>query len=354
MNDKVITLAPDSPLNKMLDLIANVASRKIPGVSVVLELRQAYAKIREEIHQDRMLDFALGLRDLGIDKDNFDLSSECFSAIVTKLLLDDEKRKTEFYIKLTIELARSDLDPDLKIYYINTLSELTGADIDFARKLYIRQTVPLRGYTSLEDAELALTSSKQGITLKSLHKLINHGLLDENRSGDIRAKPLYNMTDELKTLISYLFHPDDLVPSAIGDNQKEAFDVIIIDHYKSLDNLYITQIRDTLTNKQISVGIVQHNDDYRLQKTAKLYIYNNAMTHYSGSRSKEYIQVFVLFDPASDTLKLSHSGERSFKIEKENYFGAIRNSADARKALLNTLSSVTDYVVGYLKKPEHP
>lgn len=71
-----------------------------------------------------------------------------FSAIVTKLLLDDEKRKTEFYIKLTIELARSDLDPDLKIYYINTLSELTGADIDFARKLYIRQTVPLRGYTS--------------------------------------------------------------------------------------------------------------------------------------------------------------------------------------------------------------
>lgn len=89
-------------------------------------------------------------------------------------------------------------------------------------------------------------------------------------------------------------------------------------------------------------------------KTAKLYIYNNAMTHYSGSRSKEYIQVFVLFDPASDTLKLSHSGERSFKIEKENYFGAIRNSADARKALLNTLSEVTDYVVGYLKKPEHP
>ncbi|CAK9887191.1 MAG: hypothetical protein XXXJIFNMEKO3_LKCDNKCA_00139 (plasmid) [Candidatus Erwinia impunctatus] len=96
MKDKMITLAPGSHLNKMLDLLADVALRKIPGGAVVSELRQAYTKIREEIHQDRMLDFALGLQDSGIDKDNFDLSPECFSAIVTKLLLDDEKRKQNF------------------------------------------------------------------------------------------------------------------------------------------------------------------------------------------------------------------------------------------------------------------
>ncbi|CAK9887190.1 MAG: hypothetical protein XXXJIFNMEKO3_LKCDNKCA_00138 (plasmid) [Candidatus Erwinia impunctatus] len=190
--------------------------------------------------------------------------------------------------------------------------------------------------------------------LKSLHKLINHGLLDENRIGDIRAKPLYNMTDELKTLISYLFHRDDLIPTAIDENPKEPFDVIIIDCYKSLDNLYITHIRDTLTNKDISVDIVQYKDDYRLKKNAKLYIKNKIMERISGSMSTKYMQVFVLCDPDSDTLKQSHSGERVFEIEEDNFIGAVSNRATARKALLTTLTKVTDYVVGYLKKPEHP
>ncbi|WP_017802551.1 hypothetical protein [Winslowiella toletana] len=349
---KIVTLAKGSSMNKMVDELAAIIARKIPGVSLAAEVLQCYSKMRDDQLQNRFLDFVMGIRDAELNIELDDLTAECFDAIVTKLLRDDEKRKTKYYTRLAIGLAKSGLGADDKIYYINTLSELTGADIDFAKKLYISQTIPLCGYTSLREAEGKLTSSKQGIIKKSLRQLINYGLLEEDRSGEIKKNSYYNMTDELANLVSFIFSHEELDPQNVGEIQKEAFDVIIVDHMHSVDNLYIEYVKDFLTQKKFSVGVVKPRDDFKLQKTAKLYINNVIARATVAHTEKEFIQIWVARDPDTSSTKLV-SPDRAFsKIEME-IFCALKNSpSNAKTSLLKSLTEVAEYTSMLLRKPE--
>lgn len=347
MKHKILRLAPESGMSKMIDLIVNVVANNIPGFDAASELLKGYANIREQINQNRILDFALGLQVKGLDINNFNLSPECFSAIVTRLLLDDEKRKTEFYVKLTIKLAQSELDADQKIYYINTLSDLTGADIDFARELYIRKTIPLSGYMPGRDAELELTSMKQGIILKSLNKLISYGLLFEDRTGTMRSNPFYGMTNELNTLISYLFHPTELNPIVIGKQEKEKFDVIIIGN--SADKPHHSYLINALKGRTLSVSTVEREDrSYQSLKISQIYIQYNAL---KGPNGGAYTTIFVLQTPDADITKLVLPN-RKFQVDKEYFKPGEQVWTGSREGLLRMLDDVANYVASLLEQKE--
>ena len=106
---------------------------------------------------NRIRDYLLGLSDYTREQMDGDLSSGELLAILRRLQEDDEAGKTHFYVRLTVSLAECNLDANQRMHFLRMLSALTLFQIQYARELFIRKTVPLRGYSSLEQTERALT-----------------------------------------------------------------------------------------------------------------------------------------------------------------------------------------------------
>ncbi len=106
-----------------------------PHIQAAEQMFKLFSEINAEMCRDRFNRYIMGIGE--ICEDEVDISREHFSALVKKLVLDDEDKKTEYYIRLTVSLARSSLSDDEKMFFIHTLSELTCFDIEYARKLYI-------------------------------------------------------------------------------------------------------------------------------------------------------------------------------------------------------------------------
>lgn len=55
------------------------------------------------------------------------------------------------------------------------VSALTLHQIDYARELYIRKTIPLQGYDTEEVTERELTGRTDGMSRQALNTLLNWG-----------------------------------------------------------------------------------------------------------------------------------------------------------------------------------
>lgn len=84
-----------------------------------------------------------------------EIPPEDFLAVIHKLLQDDEDAKVWLYVHLCVALARSTLDRDTRLNYLRITSELTISQIHFARELYLRNGIPLKGYLSTDAVQFA-------------------------------------------------------------------------------------------------------------------------------------------------------------------------------------------------------
>lgn len=341
--DELMAIVGDKRVATFIKLIAEETA---PG-KATKAFRQGYRaliKLEHEQRQNRLADFIMG-----IAKDNAeipDIPPEDFLAVVRKLLQDDEDEKVWRYVRLCVMLARSTLDPDTRLYYLRMTSELTVSQINFARELYLRNGIPLKGYRSTDAAQSELTSAENGMTLRALSTLSNWGLLRAINGLDGRVS--YALTPDMQQLMELLFSPQDLTAEAIGRKAKDTPDVIIVNHIKSVNDLLLTHFRQTLEKKGLSVEVVERNDNFREMMHARCYITNHLHNGKSTyGQSEEYVNMCVLQHP-DDSITKFENPNRKFQVTKDSFWGKGPGQYGGADLLIKELDKMAAYVVGWL------
>ena len=316
--------------------------QKIPVYGDYLEVMQKVRNTVTALETDRRCQrleaYMLGLS--ACYEEELSLQSEDFHAVLRRLLQDDESDKTALYTRLTISLSRSDMPRDNRLHFIRLVSELSRSQTEFARAFYLRQTVPLKGYLSTEEAVRELTDREEGMTQRAISALVSRGLLREQRNATL----LYEGTDDLGTLMELVYSAEERLPQATGNAAKDTPDVIIIRHIRSAEDLYIVHLSAAMRARGLSVEVVERNSDHRKMKQARCYIFNNRSTVHDRGREQKYINVYVLQHPDADTLKLTHP-DRAFDMEEDLFLGTGRLQADAPAQVRKLLDNVAGWVV---------
>ncbi|HBL8851928.1 TPA: hypothetical protein LTW35_004644 [Enterobacter hormaechei] len=341
--DELMAMKEDKRLATLIKLIVEETALG----KAAKAFRQGYRaliKLEHEQRQDRLAAFIMG-----IAKDNAeipDIPPEDFLAVVHKLLQDDEDAKVWRYVRLCVMLARSTLDPDTRLYYLRMTSELTLAQILFARELYLRNGIPLKGYLSTEAAQSDLTSAENGMTLRALSTLSNWGLIKARNV--VGALPIYDLTPDMRQLMELLFSPQDLTAEEIGKEAKDTPDVIIVDHIKPVNDLLLTHFRQTLEKKGLSVEVVERNSNFREMKSARCYITNNYYDkHPSHGAVKHYVAMNALRHPDNSTTQIEHP-DKQFLVAKDSFTGRGSGKYRGADLLIQELDKLAAYVVGWL------
>lgn len=316
-----------------------------PHIEAAEKMFTLFSEINATTCRDRFNRYIMGIGE--ICDDEVDITREHFSALVKKLVLDDEDKKTEYYIRLTVSLARSSLNDDERLFFINVLSELTCSDIDYARKLYVATNVPVKGFKTSESAQLSITSQKKAMSLRSLNKLISSGLAYEDRTGEVKANPNYKLTSDLESLLGFIFHPDDLKPTALSIESKEEYDVIIMDSGISCHGLYPNIIYRQLRAAGIKVCI-EKNENCISDKLAKFFICArtaNAMNGQGQWKSYGEISVLTNLDNRNNSFV-----ESEFKeiVDREHFSTRVDDSSFDASKLNTALNNVATFVLGRL------
>lgn len=319
-------------------------------VSATEKFIQGIAGIEREQRLERLETFLLGLnRDYD---ETVEYREEDLLPVIRKLATDDEKSKTEYYTRLSVTLGRtplSEMPDDKRYHFIRLVSTLTSYQIRFARELKIRQTEPVRGSASSEEAELALTSQDSGIAIQAVRALQNAGLLKERAAPDTwkgsPSTPLYETTSDFDTLMSLVFHPDDFAPEFVGLTRKEISDIIIVGTYGFIDNLYSTYLPDALRRAGINAKTVDNNNDHLMTDWAPLYLHTGQYTH----GNDEYVEVHLTQEGTrprlNETVKYY-----TCRFDKKTYVQPRSRSSDDVKKFCKEMDRVVSCVIAQLKE----
>lgn len=341
-----------TPISKLFRELAVESAKSIPAiggmVSATEKLCRGLAAIEQEERENRMKAYVTGVaRDYNED---IEFREEDVLSVMHKLGADDEASKTEFYIRLTINLGRTGIDIlplSQRYHFIRMISELTHYQIHFARELQIRKTVPICGFVSFDEAELKLTQQDNGMILQAVSTLKNWGLITDIQERP-RAKPieyqLYSLKRDFKILIDLLFHREDLIPEAVGLSPKKNVDIIIASPYGSVDNFYEQYITNILNSKGFTVETESAKSNHLHEKIARVYLHTALLT----DNYKEYIQVYV----SKSGISSEEETLRKFKIEKEVYTRNRNNSSYLKANLREKLDLVIETVLTNLKKAD--
>lgn len=287
--DKFLKKAYPAILKKLVELIpiGNIATTTF---DLINEGKRA-------IDNDKFHNFIMGIQEY--DEGDIDLSNESFIALVKRLYLDDESSKTDMYARLAVELAKSNLNPHEKIYYINILSNLTYTDIQLAKKYIAYESNHIIGFKDITEQLLSITKTTSGIELKSINSLLSNGLIyEENETVKV-----YKVSDELIKFTSMIFSFEEINSNEYGIQFKEQYDVLIINH-----GIYNEGRGDWLINElqkiNISAKVIDSKEVDNFEYHGKYFL--NHIVSKTGNEEKI---IFELFN--------------GYEKYKENNFGVI-------------------------------
>lgn len=311
-------------------------------VSVGEKVLTSFHQLQENTRRERLIGYLAGLHH--IRREDLPIRQDDLLAVIRKLQEDDEWAKLEYYVRLTVSLAESDLSEEMRYHFITMISGLTCFQIEFARALYIRKTIPLKGYLSCEEAERALIYQKNGLTIRAVTSLTAWGLIREyrERGTNVQAEPPYELMEEMTTLMTLLFHPDDLQPAAINLEAKATADVILIRGTGPDSSLYETYLQSALREAGLTVKVVEHKSDHRHHTYAPLYIQTRLQEASDGSRDR-YISICMTRSPERPPIKLE-SPDGSFNIPEAIFRQTASDKGPAKQKLREKLGSVVWYV----------
>ena len=308
--DELMALGREGTFTEVFSKLATMVLKSAPGGEPVFELAQVLAKREINERQRRLQSFVMGVVMDEQYNETVELREQDVIPVIRKLAGDDEAAKTEYYIRLTVALGRTPLSTmpdDLRYHFIRLVSSLTCFQIEFARELKIRKSVPVRGSFTLEEAELELTGQDSSMVMQAVRSLQNAGLLKE-KARDVNVTwsglegltgPLYDTTTDFEILIGLLFHPDDFEPETVGLNRKVLSDIIIVGQPTFIDNLYATYLPEALRKKGVKVEIVDNSEWHRSTHWAHLYLH--AVLHNENDR--EFIKLHLTREGNNPTSK---------------------------------------------------
>ncbi len=319
------------------------------AVSATEKFIEGIAEIERETRLARLEMYLMGLN-CNYDEDA-EFRQEDMRSIIKKLAVDDEDAKTEYYTRLTLKLGRktlSDMPSDIRLHFIRTVSTLTRYQIEFAREMKIRKTVPIYGTVSLEEAEVLHTGQSSGMAMKAVRALQNEGLLKEAprppRAGP-PAEPLFDFTHDFNELMELLFHPADFEPEAIGFKRKDVSDIILVGSRHFIDNLYVTYLPTALHKAGINAKMVNSDDNHLSTEWAPLYLHTNI----HDDNGTKFIKLY-----------LTREGKRPIVNQTVNYINCRfeeriygRNKSNSQREVdffLKEMDRVVRCVVGQMKE----
>ncbi|KFX06206.1 hypothetical protein KP22_10190 [Pectobacterium betavasculorum] len=356
-SEELLAIKNDRALSKVASRTFWAAVKKIPVAGDLLEiLGEALAGLADrerDFRQRRLEDYICGL--IEINRKDLDIQDDDLLVAIRRVIQDDEVGKAEYYARLTVRMVESEVDMRDKLHFLSMLSELTCSQIEYALAFYIRDTVPLCGYPDCASAVNEWVSQSDGRSLRARSNLVSWGLLQEEQlvAGlDGASGIAYRRTEDLERMITFLFEETDRQPNVIGKQTKAAFDVIIIDHMKSTDDLYLEHLRLKLEKAQLSVDIASRTSDHQVQKIARLYVWNNLLKDNSPGINKEFVQIKILDAPPSVGMPRSDS-LRTFKLELEqfnNNENPNRQCAGSTAELIKVLDMVADRLITLLRQ----
>lgn len=334
IQNEVADIYNDKGIREILGKVVKSGLKKMPGVGTVLTLLdegyQAVMDMEQKQRHARVEDFVTGIAKTLPDQ--ADISAEDFLAVLRKVLQDDEKSKIWFYVRLLVKLGTGTLDRDTRFHLIHLTYNLTFKQIMFSRELYLRKTLELRGYNTREDAELELTSTKNGMTQRAIFTFTNWGLIREDRTGDIRRDPLYILNDEMNTLINLLFDERDLHANVIDKELKDRPDVVILTSIKSDGNLYETELPQALEKQGLKVVILPNNSEHEKETLGGIYVELSTESRQQHYRDEIFTCVGVRITPDKNGDKLVN-----VRINQAIFNGSnkLKTSLDPLRAQLN-------------------
>lgn len=343
-------------LRKLWIELATEAAKGTPIVGGMVtaadRLLRGLAAVEQEERENRLKAYVLGLEtDF---RDDIEFREMDVLPVMRKLAQDDETAKTEYYTRLTLNLGRTSIETlpsDIRYYFIRMVAGLTCYQIEFARELKIRKTVPVCGTLSLEEAELGQTTREGGMVLQTVNTLKNWGLLKVMMQPPHAKKPeglLYEFTQDFDTLMGLLFQKDDFEPKWVNLQAKEKVDVIITEPYGSVDNLFEKHISTLLSRAGFTVTVELKNSHHLHEKIGRLYVQTGIL----NKNDKEYIQVYI----TRTGIPHYESPEgilRKFILEKEFYSRYENNSIYAIQKLKDELNRIADVIQILLSAEPH-
>lgn len=287
--DKFLKKAGSTILRKVIE--------SVPGGDIATTAFDLINEGKRAIDNDKFHNFIMGIREY--DEGDIDLSNESFIALVKRLYLDDESSKTDMYARLAVKLAKSNLNPHEKIYYINILSNLTYTDIQLVKKYIAYESNHIIGFKDITEQLLSITKTTSGIELKSINSLLSNGLIyEENENVKV-----YKASDELIKFTSMIFSFEEIDLNDYGIQLKKQYDILIINH-----GIYNEVRGDRLINElkkiNISAKIVDSDEVDNFEYHGKYFL--NYIVSKTGNEEKI---IFELFN--------------GYEKYKENNFGVI-------------------------------
>jgi hypothetical protein len=323
------------------------------GVSATENFIKGIAEIERET---RLARFEMYLCGLGCNYDeDAEFRQEDMLSIIKKLAVDDEDTKTEYYTRLTLKLGRkalSDMSSDIRLHFIRTVSTLTRYQIEFARELKIRKTLPLYGTVSFEESEVLHTGQASGMAMKAVRALQNEGLLKEAarppRAGP-PAEPLYDFTPDFNTLMELLFHPADFEPETIGLKCKDMSDIILVGSRHFIDNLYVTYLPGALLQAGINAKMVSSDDNHLITDWAPLYLHTNI----HDDNGTKFIKIYLTREGKHPTVNQTVN-YINCRFEERIYGRQKSNSQREVEFFLKEMDRVVSCVAGQMKEINNP
>ncbi|MHB9323104.1 hypothetical protein ACP3TG_29080 [Phytobacter diazotrophicus] len=311
-----------------------------------MKLIRLLADVEQEASSERIEQYILGILNVTRGEMAGDIAGirDNMLAIMRKLLQDDDARKTHFYVRLTVSLAESDLDHDTRLHFIRMVSTLTHYQIEYARDFVLRHTQHLCGYVSQEEAELALTTRDDGKSRQALNTLVSWGLLKAIPAPPKHTSPgpsLYDPTDDMKTLLRFMYHDADMLPESIAYKAKKYVDVLISPDLCAADHLYATFLPELLQEKGLTVHVADKAENFRMTHTARRYIRLQSASNGDG---KEFINIYLLRSP-DWTVPVGYP-DRTVPVEKDLFYLTEKaySPKPEEKKLRRVLSEVADAV----------
>ena len=369
MGTELASIRHDGNLVSLLRLLAEEIIKNTPVIGKPWEVSSKVLKRLDDIEKneqaERINHYILGLSKLSREQMDGDLGSADLLAILRRLLEDDEAGKTRFYVRLTVSLAESKLDAGQRIHFVRLVSALTLHQIDYARELYIRKTIPLQGYDTEEMTERELTGRTDGMSRQALNTLLNWGLLMERENKltwDKKESSSYRLNEDFRLLVAFLFDERDRQPVNINKQPKKTYDVILVRNLPSVNNLYESYIKEKLEAQGIQTGIVERTGiveeqvivgAHMLDTWAPYYLHTQILRISSNQlNDKEYTQV-VITRNGSEPLPNNELTVRSFRIDKHIFRGTGKNEAKAATKLQPELDSIIKFILQLPKRPDY-
>lgn len=369
MGTELASIRHDGNLVSLLRLLAEEIIKNTPVIGKPWEVSSKVLKRLDDIEKneqaERINHYILGLSKLSREQMDGDLGSADLLAILRRLLEDDEAGKTRFYVRLTVSLAESKLDAGQRIHFVRLVSALTLHQIDYARELYIRKTIPLQGYDTEEVTERELTGRTDGMSRQALNTLLNWGLLTERENKltwDKKESSSYRLNEDFRLLVAFLFDERDRQPVNINKQPKKTYDVILVRNLPSVNNLYELYIKEKLEAQGIQTGIVERTEiveeqvivgAHMLDTWAPYYLHTQILRISSNQlNDKEYTQV-VITRNGSEPLPNNELTVRAFRIDKHIFRGTGKNEAKAATKLQPELDSIIKFILQLPKRPDY-